>query len=441
MNNATLISRREFVVASLALGAAGMSSGGLGQDFYGGPYLIRIHAGGGWDLSLFCDPKVNQSGEVPITDWSREADIAWAGHLLVAPIANNVATFDRLGPKTLVINGVDTQTNAHETGERHTWTGAPDEGRPSITALFAAARAPEQPLALTSFGGFSATAGLIRPTLTNSRNLKQLTKLRDQSNGVDAQAESQLLERFRVRGLDLVTESELKSPWLRHRAQEYLRSHVSKQKLGEVHEILPDELEASEPVFDGYSDLKQQLQVSLLAFKSGLAASSECSAGGGWDSHFTGEYSQISFLQALNNGLTYVWDLAESLEIADQLIVIVSSDFGRTPYYNSFGGKDHWPINSYLIMANDPIWGGRVVGHTDEAQNASKISPSTLKVSSTGSIIYPKHVHHALHHYLGIDDYARSVGYDFKNTELYDFFNPALTTAGPMPNPLGSNVY
>jgi hypothetical protein len=73
---------------------------------------------------------------------------------------------------------------------------------------------------------------------------------------------------------------------------------------------------------------------------------------------------------------------------------------------------------------------------------ASKISPSTLKVSSTGSIIYPKHVHHALHHYLGIDDYARSVGYDFKNTELYDFFNPALNTAGPMPSPFGpSDLY
>ena len=435
MNRPIPLSRRQFLAGTMALAASVRSDIGFGQEFYRGPYLIRIHAGGGWDLSLYCDPKVNQPGEVPITDWSNEADVLWAGNLPVAPIANNAATFDRLGHQILVINGVDTQTNAHQTGERHTWTGAANEGRPSITALFAAARAPDQPLALTSFGGFSATAGLVRPSQTPAYGLKRLTQQRDAS-------ESELLERFRARGLDLLTESERNSPWLRHRTREYMLSHTSKEKLGALHELLPDELEQSEGVYKGESALKAQLQASLLAFKAGVAASAECSAGGNWDSHGEGEHSQISFIQALNNGLTYVWDLADSLEIADQLIVVVSSDFGRTPYYNSSGGKDHWPINSYLIMADDPIWGGRVVGHTDEAQNASKISPSTLKVSSTGSIIYPKHVHHALHHYLGIDDYARSVGYDFKNTELYDFFNPALTTAGPMPSPFGpSDLY
>lgn len=435
MNNHFLFDRRQFLAASVALASLGRSKNGFGQEVYGGPYLIRIQASGGWDLSLFCDPKVNMPGAVPITDWSGEADIAWAGNLPVAPVANNIATFDRLGHKTLVVNGVDTQTNAHQTGERHTWTGAADEGRPSITALFAAARAPDQPLALTSFGGFSATAGLVRPSQTPADGLKSLTAQRDA-------AENELLERFRARGLDLVSRAELKSPWARRRMMDYGLSHASKGRLGSLHELLPDQLEQPEGVFKGDSGLKSQLQASLLAFKAGVAASAECAAGGNWDSHGDGEHSQISYFQALNNGLTYLWDLAESLEIADQLIVVVSSDFGRTPYYNSYGGKDHWPINSYLIMANDPIWGGRVVGHTDEGQNASKIDPSTLRVASRGSIIYPKHVHHALHHYLGIDDFARSVGYDFKNTELYDFFNPALSTGGPLPNPLGpSGLY
>jgi hypothetical protein len=434
MSKSFPFNRRRFLAATVALAATGRVGRGFGEDFFNGPYVVRIQTGGGWDLSLFCDPKINQPGERPITDWSYEADVAWAGNLPVAPIANNVATFDLLGHKTLVINGVDTQTNAHQTGERHTWTGAPNEGRPSITALYAAASAANQPMALTSFGGFSATSGLVRPVQLGRTDLRSLIRPRKP-------AESELLERFRARGVDLVTDAELSAPWIRRRALDYLASHSSKTKLAALHNIYPDELEQPESVFEGDSNLKAQLQVSLLAFKAGIAASAECSAGGRWDSHGDGEHAQVSYLQALNNGLTYVWDLAESLDIADQLIVIVSSDFGRTPYYNSYGGKDHWPINSYLIMANNPIWGGRVVGHTDEAQNASKISPSSLKVSSTGSIIYPKHVHHALHHYLGIDDFARSVGYDFKNTELYDFFNPALSTAGPLPNPLGSNLY
>jgi hypothetical protein len=57
-----------------------------------------------------------------------------------------------------------------------------------------------------------------------------------------------------------------------------------------------------------------------------------------------------------------------------------------------------------------------------------KIDPSTLKVSNSGSLIYPKHVHHALHRYLGIDDFAAQVGYGFLQTEQYDFFNPNLIT-------------
>jgi len=429
-----VMNRRQFLTSSSALALSIGASGGFSQQSYGGPYLIRVHAGGGWDLSLYCDPKVNQVGVAPITNWSNEADIEFAGGVHLAPIANNIDTFERLGPRTLVINGVDTQTNAHQTGERHTWTGSASEGRPGITALFAAAQAPEQPLSYLSFGGFSATANLIRPVIAQWDALYWLTQPRPS-------IEHELLERFRSRGLDIVSDREINAPWLARRIFDYGRGHTSKEALSSLHQILPRESEAPEAVYRGESRLKAEVQTSLLAFKAGISASADVGAGGNWDTHATGEFAQVDYIRALNNGLTYLWDLAESLEIADQLIVIVSSDFGRTPYYNSYGGKDHWPINSYLIMANNPIWGGRVVGHTDEAQNASKISPSSLKVSSTGSIIYPKHVHHALHHYLGIDDFARSVGYDFKNTELYDFFNPALSTAGPLPNPLGSNLY
>jgi hypothetical protein len=59
-------------------------------------------------------------------------------------------------------------------------------------------------------------------------------------------------------------------------------------------------------------------------------------------------------------------------------------------------------------MQGNADWGGRSVGQTDALQNAEKIDPSTLKVSNSGSLIYPKHVHHALHRYLGIDELRRA---------------------------------
>ena len=436
MNKILPLNRRQFVASMLAISAASKTGLGFGQDIYRGPYLLRIHAAGGWDLSLYCDPKVNVSGQAAITDWSRDDDIEMAGDIPFAPVSNNADMFSTLHQKMLVINGVDTQTNAHQTGERHTWIGSASEGRPSITALFAAAKAPEQPLSMLNYGGFSASANLVRATRVDAGNLKGVIAPRSE---ISTSREEELLERYRATGLDLARLQVTESPWASKRLENYRGSHLGKAGLLELHGSIPYDLPSPEGAYKGDSNLKLEIQTSLLAFKAGVAASAECAAGGDWDTHTGGEWSQLSNITALNNGLLYLWELAESLGIANDLIVLVSSDFGRTPYYNSFGGKDHWPINSYLIMANDPIWGGRVVGHTDEAQNASKISPSTLKVSSTGSIIYPKHVHHALHHYLGIDDYARSVGYDFKNTELYDFFNPALTTAGPMPSPFGAS--
>jgi hypothetical protein len=69
--------------------------------------------------------------------------------------------FQEFGSDMLVINGVDAQTNSHETGKLFNWTGSNAEGRPSLSALFAASQSPKQPLAYSVFGGFSRTGGLI----------------------------------------------------------------------------------------------------------------------------------------------------------------------------------------------------------------------------------------------------------------------------------------
>ena len=61
----------------------------------------------------------------------------------------------------LVINGVDMQTNSHTTGVLQLeWPQL--GGFPTLTAMFAANNAPEQPLSYINFGGFAQTANLIR---------------------------------------------------------------------------------------------------------------------------------------------------------------------------------------------------------------------------------------------------------------------------------------
>ena len=128
--------------------------------------------------------------------------------------------------------------------------------------------------------------------------------------------------------------------------------------------------------------------------------------------------------------VVYLWDYAEQQGIADRLTLIIGSDFGRSPWYNSDNGKDHWPIGSYVVMEKNAAWGSRVVGKTDGVHNALKINPTTLqRDDASGTLIYPKHVHKALRRHLGLEDTASAAGFPFSNVEDFDFFNPEKTTA------------
>ena len=70
--------------------------------------------------------------------------------------------------------------------------------------------------------------------------------------------------------------------------------------------------------------------------------------------------------------------MAEQIGLANNLIVVVGSDFGRTPYYNADLGKDHWAVGSFMVMERNAPYTNKVVGATDALQNAKKISTSTL---------------------------------------------------------------
>ena len=83
---------------------------------HSGRLLVTLQAEGGWDVSSFCDPKVNQSGEKEITNWSKTNEIEIAGNILYAPFAKNSWFFQKYHRQMLVINGVDAQTNSHTTG-------------------------------------------------------------------------------------------------------------------------------------------------------------------------------------------------------------------------------------------------------------------------------------------------------------------------------------
>jgi hypothetical protein len=115
--------------------------------------------------------------------------------------------------------------------------------------------------------------------------------------------------------------------------------------------------------------------------------------------------------------------MAEAAGISDRLVVIVGSDFSRTPYYNSAQGKEHHSIGSYIVMEKGVSFTNRVVDGSDEGHNTIKFDPKTLQPSGFETKMVTSHVHSALREYLGLasNDIVRV--FPLNNLEEFNFFS------------------
>lgn len=427
--------RREFLINTMLAGAAGLMAPvprvyGAVDGGYTGRLLITLQIDGGWDVSSFCDPKVNQPGELAITNWSNSNDVQTAGNINYAPFANNADFFNKYYRDMLVINGIDAQTNSHTTGVLHNWSGRNSVGYPTLTAMFAALNAPDQPLSYINFGGFGQTGNLIRFSRLDDVNaLRALLNpsLRDWGGeGTVRRAEDlSRIQSYRQARIDRKLASERLTPRQLDNLSAYDSALRNRSSLEEFSNFLlaPEDYYDWEDVHaEQSSDLRRQIQLTMNAFDAGVASAADLFTSG-YDTHTDHDAQHEPLFTYQNNAIDMLWTLAAEYNLADRLTVVIASDFSRTPHYNADEGKDHWPIGSAIIMESSPSWGNRMIGETDEGQNAHKINPSTLaRDDANGSIIYPKHVHKALRRHLGLENTAVDQDFQFTSTEDFNFF-------------------
>ena len=409
--------RRNLLRGLLGLGAGGGFRLPLvrAQD-YRGKVFAFVQADGGWDPTSFCDPKVNAPGEPVINHWAENDDTRQAGNIPYAPFAANEAFFSKYYDRMLVINGVDAQTNSHTVGVVHNWSGRNSEGYPSMTALLAGRFGPALPAAYLSFGGFSYPAGVARPTrLDSPERIRTIATPNLGPNGsryFDA-ADWGALEDYGADTAGRLTRAANLLPSERERRRAF-QSALASEGLEAFAAAIP---ETPPP-----SQLRLQAQLAVLAFGTGVAVSADLRLGG-FDTHAAHDDRSRPLLTELTGAVDYLWEYAEAQGVADRLVVVMGSDFGRTNAYNAADGKDHWPIGSYVVMEKNQPWTNRVAGETDELHFAQRIHPRTLRRDPTrGTIVYPKHVHKALRRYLGLADSAGALRYPFNNTEDFAFF-------------------
>jgi uncharacterized protein (DUF1501 family) len=163
------------------------------------------------------------------------------------------------------------------------------------------------------------------------------------------------------------------------------------------------------PMSYAFSDLTaamQQVELTLLAFQKGLAASASL-AFGNFDTHADHDRQHQRHMGRLLLLLQYLFTKTEQLGLSDQLYLAVTSDFGRTPRYNENDGKDHWNVTSALLSAPASVLktAGGVVGASDPNHAPLGITAKgqTLAIGTKGSTrLKPAHLHRVLRQAFGV---------------------------------------
>ncbi len=99
---------------------------------------------------------------------------------------------------------------------------------------------------------------------------------------------------------------------------------------------------------------------------------------GHWDTHRKNTESLRDLLvPSFNQALpALIRDLA-ARGLLDSTLVVVSTEFGRTPRINQLAGRDHWPGAFSTVMAGGGLKTGQVVGATDKQGGSVTDRPIT----------------------------------------------------------------
>lgn len=86
---------------------------------------------------------------------------------------------------------------------------------------------------------------------------------------------------------------------------------------------------------------------------------------GGWDSHIDNHKQVAASSATLDRALSALLDDLAARGLTDDVLVLVLTEFGRTPDIDQYFGRNHWPIAFTCAMAGGGIRTGQVIGQTD----------------------------------------------------------------------------
>jgi hypothetical protein len=128
---------------------------------------------------------------------------------------------------------------------------------------------------------------------------------------------------------------------------------------------------------------------------------------GSWDMHVGIKRSLQERLPAFDQGFAALLRDLEQSGLLGSTLVLVCTEFGRTPKINARGGRDHWPQVFSTLLAGGGVKKGFVYGSSDATGAEPKDDP-----------LSPEDLTATVYHLLGIDPGMKITGGDNRAFEV-----------------------
>lgn len=385
-----MISRRNFLgTGATAAAAAGLLTPRIGRasTTASGSDLkfIFVVNYGGWDPTRVFVSEFDN----PAVDMERDSDAGMVGDLSFVEHAGrpSVTKFmERNFERTLFVNGILVPSIAHDNCLRLSLTGTTATTKSDWPAMIASARSEDYALPHLVIAGPSFS-GDLGSMVTRTGSSGQLQALLSGSilswsdvavSAPNVRAED-LMDRYLARRLSAVSDQ----AQLQREIQlmgAYQRAHDRGGSLKDLLNVIN---------WSGGTGFSSQIDMAVDALSMGISRCVTLDYSVGWDTHTANDTTQSTNFEGLFSGLV---DLMEKLRampgevtesLADEVVVVVQSEMGRTPQLNGYDGKDHWPYTASMVVGPG-ITGGRVVGGYDYYYYGKLIDFASGELSETG---------------------------------------------------------
>jgi len=100
---------------------------------------------------------------------------------------------------------------------------------------------------------------------------------------------------------------------------------------------------------------------------------------GGYDTHLDNEPGMKKVNPEFDQAFAALLDDLDGRGLIANTLVLVLSEFGRTPRINTLAGRDHWPRSFSVALAGAGVKGGVVIGSTTPTASDPKDNPVSIE--------------------------------------------------------------